>query len=109
MSNIWLPGASGPLDALVGRLQRRVEHFAQEHGVERAAVEVELHDGALLQLESLSPGPGFGFLTLIPHPEEDEPPYELVVPVGSIRGFAIRVSEPEQGRFGFAGYAVDER
>ena len=109
MSNIWLPGASGPLDDLISRIQRRVERFAQEHGVEHAAVEVELHDGALLQLESLSPEPGYGFLTLIPHPEEDEPPYELVVPVGSIRAFAVRVPEPGLGRFGFAGYSVDER
>ena len=30
-------------------------------------VEVELADGALLRLESLSAEPGYGFLTLVPH------------------------------------------
>jgi hypothetical protein len=107
MSNIWLPGASGPLDDLIGRIQRRVERFAEQHGLERAAVEVELADGSLLQLESLSAEPGYGFLTLVPHPEEQgDAPYELVVPVGAIRQVAIRVPEPERGRFGFAGYVA---
>ena len=105
MSNIWLPGAAGPLDDLIGRIQRRVERFAEQHGLDRAAVEVELMDGSLLQLDSVSPEPGYGFLTLVPHPEEQgDPPYELVVPIGSIRQLAIRVPEPERGRFGFAGY-----
>jgi hypothetical protein len=106
MSNIWLPGAAGPLEDLIGRIQRRVERFAEQHGLERAAVEVELADGSLLQLESLSAEPGYGFLTLVPHPDQQgDPPYELVVPVGAIRQVAIRVPEPERGRFGFAGYA----
>jgi hypothetical protein len=62
-------------------------------------------DGALLSLESMSPEPGYGFLTLAPHPEaEGEPPYELVVPVGAIRQIAIRPREEARGRFGFAGF-----
>ena len=104
MSTIWLPGAAGPVDDLIGKIQRRVAHFAEQHGLERAAVEVELADGSLLRLESLSPEPGYGFCTLVPHPDEEgDPPYELVVPVGAIRQFAIRVPEPERGHFGFAG------
>ena len=110
MSSIWLPGHAGPLDDLIGRVQRRVQRFAEAHGVERPVVEVELADGALLMLESISSEPGYGFLTLLPHPDEEgDAPYELVVPVGSIRAFAVRVPEPGHGRFGFAGYSVDER
>jgi hypothetical protein len=105
MSNIWLPGHAGPLDDLIGRVQRRVQRFAEAHGVERPVVEVELADGALLMLESISSEPGYGFLTLLPHADEEgDPPYELVVPVGSIRQFAIRVPEQPRGRFGFAGF-----
>jgi hypothetical protein len=104
MTSIWLPGHAGPLDDLISRIQRRAERFAQEHEVERASVEVELADGALLVLESLSPEPGYGFLTLVPHPDEEDEPYELIVPVGAIRQVAIRVPEPARGRFGFAGF-----
>ena len=105
MSSIWLPGAAGPMDDLIGRIQRRVERFAEQQGIERAAVEVELADGSLLQLDSVSPEPGYGFLTLVPHPDEEgDPPYELIVPVGAIRQVAIRIPEPEHGRFGFAGF-----
>ena len=105
MTTIWLPGHAGPLDDLLQRIQRRVERFAEAHGVEQPAVEVELMDGALLSLESMSPEPGYGFFTLVPHPEEEgEQPYELVVPVGAIRQIAIRLPEPARGRFGFAGF-----
>ena len=105
MTQIWLPGIAGPLDDLLLRIQRRVDRFGEEHGIERPSVEVELMDGALLVLESMSPEPGYGFLTLVPHPEEEAgPPSELVVPVGAIRQIAIRVPEPALGRFGFAGF-----
>ena len=105
MTNIWIPGAAGPVDDLLQRIQRRVARFAEAHGIERPTVEVELIDGALLVLETMSPEPGYGFLTLVPHPDEEGgPPYELVVPVGAIRQLAIRVPEPAHGRFGFAGF-----
>ena len=61
---------AGPLEDLVARIHRRIEAFASEHGLEQAMVEVELADGALLRLESLSAEPGYGFLTLVPHGEE---------------------------------------
>ena len=105
MSQIWIPGHAGPLDDLVQRIERRVQRFAEERGVKELSLEVELADGALLVLESLSPEPGYGFLTLVPHPDQDEEPYELVVPIGAIRQFAIRAREPGVGRFGFAGFA----
>jgi hypothetical protein len=101
---LWLPGAAGPsLDDFVARLNKEVERFAQEKADGRAAVEVELADGALLQLVSILPEPGYGFLTLCPHAEEGEPAEELVVPVGMIRQFRVRVPEDRPHfRFGFA-------
>ena len=51
-------------------------------------------------LASLSPEPGYGFITLVPHPEDGEP-QELIVPLGAIR--QLRLSRVEaESPFGFA-------
>jgi hypothetical protein len=84
---------AGPLEDLVARIHRRIEAFASEHGLERAMVEVELADGALLRLAKLSPEPGYGFLTLIPHADAGDP-QELIVPIGSIRQLTLSRAEP---------------
>jgi hypothetical protein len=89
---------AGPLEELVSRIHRRIEGFAAEHGVE-AMVEIELSDGALHRLESISSEPGFGFVTLRPH--SDEGPQELIVPLGAIRQLTIGAAEPER-RIGFS-------
>jgi len=104
MPELWLPGAAGPsLEDFVDRLNKSIERFAHEHAEGRAAVEVELADGALLQLVSILPEPGYGFLTLCPHTEEGEPPEEVIVPVGAIRAFHVsRSEERPHFRFGFA-------
>ena len=99
MRELWIPGMAGPLDDLVARIHRRIEAFAREHGVE-AMVEVELYDGALIRLASLSPEPGYGFLTLVPVAEDAEP-QELIVPLGAIRQLTLSRAEPEQ-RIGFS-------
>jgi hypothetical protein len=99
MRELWIPGMAGPLDDLVARIHRRIEAFAREHGVE-AMVEVELYDGALIRLASLSPEPGYGFLTLVPVGEEGEP-QELIVPLGAIRQLTLSRAEPAQ-RIGFS-------
>ena len=91
---------AGPLDELVKRILRRIDAFATEHGIERAAVSVELSDGALHRLASLSAEPGFGFITLSPHPEPGDP-QELIVPLGAIREIRIGVDEGDQ-RLGFS-------
>ena len=93
MPDLWIPGVAGPLDDLVGRIHRRIDAFASEHGLEQAMVEVELADGALLRLASITAAPGYGFLTLVPHGPEDEP-QELIVPVGSIRQLTLSRAEP---------------
>ncbi|MGZ8783870.1 MAG: hypothetical protein ACXWZB_10290 [Gaiellaceae bacterium] len=94
MPELWTPGMIGPLDDLVARIHRRIESFASEHGLEQAMVEVELADGALLRLASISPDPGYGFLTLVPHTEVAEP-QELIVPVAAIRQLTLSRAEPE--------------
>ena len=85
---------AGPLDDLVARIHRRIESFAAEHGLEQAMVEAELSDGSLLRLVSLSAQPGYGFLTLVPHPVDGEPE-ELIVPLGAIRQLRLTRAEPE--------------
>jgi hypothetical protein len=102
MPDLWTPGMAGPLEDLVARIHRRIDSFATEQGLDRAEVEVELWDGALLRLASLSAEPGYGFLTLVPHAEDaDGEPQELIVPLGAIRQLRLSRVE-EQSRFGFA-------
>jgi hypothetical protein len=91
--DLWIPGTTGPLNDLVSRIHRRIESFANEHGLEQAMVEVELTDGALLRLASISAEPGYGFLTLVPHSEDGEP-RELIVPIGSVRQLTLSRAEP---------------
>lgn len=85
---------AGPLEDLVARIHRRIGAFAEEHGLDQAMVEVELADGALLRLASLSAEPGYGFLTLVPHGDEGEP-RELIVPIGAIRQLTLSRAEDE--------------
>ena len=99
MPELWIPGAAGPLDQLVERLHRRIAEFAEKHGLAETAVEVELLDGALIPVASISAEPGFGFVTLCPHGEE---PQELVVPIGSIKQIVLGAPEPARSRFGFS-------
>jgi hypothetical protein len=97
---LWTPGMTGPVEELVSRIVRRIESFRVEHGLERAGVSVELADGSLHRLASISPEPGFGFVTLCPHREGGDPE-ELIVPLGAIREIRIGSVEDEL-RFGFA-------
>ena len=104
MPELWTPGTSGPLDELVERIVRRIEAFRTEHGLEQAGVSVELADGSLHRLASLSAEPGFGFVTLCPHYDDGEPA-ELIVPLGSIREIRIGAVENEP-RLGFSAPAA---
>jgi hypothetical protein len=101
-SNLWVPGAAEPsLDDFVARVLRTIERYTVSHSAERTHVEVELGDGQRLTLRSLSGEPGYGFLTLIVHPVRDEDPEMLIVPIGSIRHFALGPAD-ETRRPGFA-------
>ena len=100
MSELWLPG--GPsADDFVTRVHQQIARFAEAHGLAQAKVEVELRDGALLVLDAISPEPGYGFVTLRPHPESDDEREELIVPLASVA--QIRISPAgDEPQFGFA-------
>jgi hypothetical protein len=68
--------------------------------VDEVAVSIELLDGALHRLQTLSHEPGFGFVSFRPHVEGDEPE-ELIVSLGTIREIRIGLPEPPQ-RLGFS-------
>jgi hypothetical protein len=101
MPDLWVPGWAGPLDDLIERIHRRIQAFAGEAGVEQAVVEVELGDGSRYSVESLSAEPGYGFVTLRPHPGEGVPD-EVILPVGSIRRIELSKAAEERGRLGFS-------
>lgn len=91
---------AGPLDELVQRILRRVDAFKAEHGLEEAEVSVELVDGSLYRLKTISAEPGFGFVSLRPHCDGE--PEEVIVPLGAIRELRIAAPSHEQP-LGFAG------
>jgi len=99
--DVWTPGPAYPLDELVDHVHRRIAEFAAEHGLAETAVSVELADGSVHRLAAISPEPGSGFLTLVPHAEGDEGPSELIVSIARIAAITLRRAEPE-ARFGFS-------
>ena len=99
-AHVWTPGAAGPLDEFVGRLNRIIASFANEHGLEHAEVCVELVDGSRFTLATASPDPGFGFLSFTPYREEGDEPKKLIVPIGAVRSIEISAPDPERP-FGF--------
>ncbi len=114
-TQIWTPGMEGPLEAFVERLHRRIETFAERRGWEKAWVEIEFVDGARVSAHSISPEPGFGFVTISPYPEEEAqpwpapggedaavPPEELIVPVGSIKRITLGEAAERRSGFGFS-------
>ena len=105
--------AAGPLEDFVNRLGRKINEFQGRHGNEAAVVELELLDGASYVLHSLSPEPGFGFITLRPYPEDEDrpwagsgagalPPDEVIIPVGSIKRILLNDAPERRGRLGFS-------
>jgi hypothetical protein len=104
MTGLWIPGmAAGPQEELVGRIHRQIERFAGDVGVARAFVEIELVDGARFALDAISAEPGFGFVTLVPHPSlEEDVPEQLIVPVGSIRRIELARAEEQRAQLGFS-------
>lgn len=106
MPELWVPGASGPsLEDFVGRIHKRIEAYALRRGLKEAAVQIELQDGSLLWIQSISPEPGYGFITLCPHPEDEveaQPSEELIVQVGLIKRISLRAAEAHRARFGFS-------
>ena len=83
---------AGPLEELVQRILRRVEAFKAEHSLDDAEVSIELVDGSLYRLKTLSAEPGFGFVSFTPHGEGGDPEH-VIVPLGAIR--ELRIAAPE--------------
>jgi len=98
MSEVWNPGAAGPVDDLVNRIHLRIEAFAEKNG-KQAVVEVQLRDGPSTLVRSITAEPGSGFLTLCPHGDGDEE--EWIVPVAAVERITLRVAE-EREPFGFS-------
>src|SRR3954447_42643 len=99
MSSLWVPGA-GSGDDLVRRVHRQIERFAEQAGAS-ALVELQLHDGSLFTLDTIAPEPGYGFVTIRPHPGGAERQQELILPLGSIARIALSPAEERRERFGF--------
>jgi hypothetical protein len=99
MSELWVPGGAS-LDDFVTRIHAQIAGFAEEHGLAQVKVEVELRDGAVHVLDTISAEPGYGFVTLCPHRTGDDLE-ELIVPLASV--VQIRISPAEnEPQFGFA-------
>ena len=98
---------AGPLDELVKRILRRIEVFKDEHGLHDVEVTVELVDGSLHRLQTLSADPGFGFVSFRPHGGEE--PEERIVPLGTVREIRLAAPGSEQALgFGVSAAAVPE-
>jgi hypothetical protein len=100
MSELWVPGTPSA-DDFVARVHQQIARFGETHGLEQARVEVEVRDGTRYVLDTLSPEPGYGFVTLRPHPEEEGEREELIVPLASVAHIRISTAEREP-EFGFA-------
>ena len=98
---LWVPGFAGPLDDLIDRIHRRIAQFAEEAGVERASVEVEFVDGVRYSVESIAPEPGYGFVTICPHPEDGTPAL-VIVPIGSIKRIELSSAAGQRAALGFS-------
>jgi hypothetical protein len=100
-SQIWTPGAAGPLDEFVSRVTRMVGSFGQEEGLDQVEVRIELADGSRFLLASMTAEPGFGFFSFTPHRSEGEEPRRVIVPIGVVKSIELSAPDPEQP-LGFA-------
>jgi hypothetical protein len=96
MTQIWTPGAAGPLDEFVARLTRMVASFTQENDLPEAEVRLELVDGSRYLLASAAAEPGYGFFCFTPHRDADEEPRQVVVPIGAVKLIELSAPDPER-------------
>ena len=102
MSEVWTPGHAGPHEDLVDRIHAQIRRFAVERELEQAIVELELRDGSRFALDAILPEPGYGFVTIRPHPGDEDVAQELIVPVGLIGRIELRAAPDEPSRLGFS-------
>ena len=99
-THLWTPGAAGPLDEFIARVTRIVSTFAAEHELGQAEVRIELADGSLYTVASMTPEPGFGFFSFTPHADAGQEPRRLIIPIGVVRSIEVSAPDPERP-FGF--------
>jgi hypothetical protein len=99
----WVPAGG---DELVANVHQAIADYVAEAGIARAWVLVELADGARYPLETLLAEPGSGFVTLVPHRDDDETPERMIVPVTSIRRLELGRAEEQRARLGFTAPAA---
>jgi hypothetical protein len=102
MGEVWTPGKAGPDEDFVSRIHSQIRRFAQERGLEQAAVELELRDGSRFALDAILPEPGYGFVTIRPHPGDEDVAPELIIPVGLIERIELHTAEDTSSRLGFS-------
>jgi hypothetical protein len=88
---------AGPLDDFVARLRLQIDQFEAKETV----VEVELREGSRAAVREIDSEPGYGFVTLRPHPENGDAPEQWIVPVNAIARITLREAEPPE-QIGFA-------
>jgi hypothetical protein len=94
----WIPPGG---EELVANVHRAIADFVAEVGIARAWVLVELADGARYPLEAILAEPGSGFVTLVPHREDEETPERIIVPQTSLRRIELARAEAQRERLGF--------
>jgi hypothetical protein len=94
--HVWTPGAAGPLDEFIGRLERMVTAFTRDNELEQAEVRIELVDGSLFAVASTSAEPGFGFFSFMPYRESGDEPRRVIVPIGAVRSIEISAPDPDR-------------
>lgn len=102
MPDLWTPVAELPHEAFVERLHRAIGAFAEDTGVEKPLVEVELADRSRFTLERIEPEPGFGMVTLYVTDARDDAPDALIVPIGSLRRIELRTAPEKAESIGFS-------
>jgi hypothetical protein len=100
--DVWTPGNAGPHEDLVGRIHSQIRRFATEREIEQAVVEVELRDGSRFELDALLAEPGYGFVTIRPHPGDEDVPPELIIPVALIGRIELHAAQDKPSRLGFS-------
>jgi hypothetical protein len=101
MPEFWTPAPQLPHEEFVDHVHRAIAQFGEVMRVEKPLVEVELADLSRFTLERIEPEPGFGMVTLYVTDGRDDGPDALIVPIGSIRRFELRMAPEKSESFGF--------
>jgi hypothetical protein len=102
MPELWTPVPELPHEAFVDRLHKAIASFAEDAGVEKPIVEIELADRSRFVLERIEPEPGFGMVTLYVTDARDDSPDALIIPIGSLRRIELRSAPEKAESIGFS-------